>query len=154
MKLRRARVLVPLVVCAVAIGALLVGGLSRNVVYFRTVSEAVDSRSADGTDRLRVAGAVVPGSVRATADSVVFDLTDGLATVRIQHHGDPPELFDDGAPVISEGRWTGAEFSSDRLMIKHGSEYGPPEVDDAKTVDGGTTPGYADDTADYGVGSS
>lgn len=129
MNLRRARALVPLAVCVAAIGALLLGGLTGNVVYFRTVSEAVDTRDADGTDRLRVAGAVVPGSVHTTAGEVVFDLTDGRATVRVQHHGDPPELFQDGAPVVSEGRWTGAEFTSDRLMIKHGSDYAPPAVD-------------------------
>ncbi len=128
MTLRRARVAIPILVCVVAIGALLIGGLTRNVVYFRTVSEAVDTRDADGADRLRVAGAVVPGSVHTAGDEVVFDLTDGQATVRVHHHGDPPELFEDGAPVVSEGHWTGTEFTSDRLMIKHGSEYAPPEV--------------------------
>lgn len=130
MKGRRARTLVPLIVCAVAIGALLIGGLTRNVVYFRTVSEAVQSRDADGTDRVRIAGAVVPGSTRAGDREVTFELTDGQATVRVLHRGDPPELFEDGAPVVSEGRWDAEEFSSDRLMIKHGSEYAPPEVDD------------------------
>lgn len=129
MSLRRARTLVPLAVCALAVGALLVGGLTRNVVYFRTVSEAVDERAADGADRLRVAGAVVPGSVQTAGGEVSFDLTDGAATVHVRHRGDPPELFDDGAPVVSEGRWVGNEFSSDRLMIKHGSEYAPPAVE-------------------------
>ena len=127
----RARTLIPIAVAAVAIGSLLVGGLSRNVVYFRTVSEAVDTRGADGDDRLRVAGAVVPGSVRTEAGDVTFDLTDGKATVQVRHHGDPPELFDDGAPVVSEGNWTGSHFTSDRLMIKHGSEYAPPTVEPA-----------------------
>ena len=135
MKLRRARALVPIAVLALAIGGLLVGGLTRNVVYFRTVSEAVDTRLDDGEDRLRVAGAVVPGSVRTAAGDVVFDLTDGQATVRVHHHGDPPELFDDGAPVVSEGRWTGTQFTSDRLMIKHGSEYEAPTVDAAAAGD-------------------
>ena len=129
MKIRRARVLIPVVVCMVAIGALLIGGLTRNVVYFRTVSEAVDARPTDGADRLRVAGAVVPGSVHASGGQVVFDLTDGASTLRVHHRGDPPELFEDGAPVVSEGNWTGDAFASDRLMIKHGSEYAPPEVD-------------------------
>ena len=136
MKVRRARTLIPIAVLALAIGGLLVGGLSRNVVYFRTVSEAVDTRLDDGEDRLRVAGAVVPGSVRTTDGDVVFDLTDGRATVRVHHHGDPPELFDDGAPVVSEGRWTGTQFTSDRLMIKHGSEYEAPVVDAATAGDG------------------
>ena len=142
MKLRRARTLVPALVCVAAVGALLVGGLSRNAVYFRTVSEAVDARPGDGSDRLRMAGAVVPGSVHSAGGDVSFDLTDGLATVRVHHHGDPPELFEDGAPVVSEGRWTGSEFTSDRLMIKHGSSYAPPPVDG--------TPG--DDTYGYGDG--
>ena len=136
MKARRARTLIPLAVCAVAIGALLIGGLTRNVVYFRTVTEAVDSRTGDGTDRVRVAGAVVPGSTRARDGEVTFDLTDGQSTVHVRHRGDPPELFEDGAPVVSEGRWVGTEFSSDRLMIKHGSEYAPPAVDaDAASTD-------------------
>jgi cytochrome c-type biogenesis protein CcmE len=126
----RARILVPIAVCVVAIGALLVGGLTRNAVYFRTVDEAVDARTADGEGRLRIAGAVVPGSVATEHGGVTFELTDGLATVEVQHRGDPPELFEDGAPVVSEGRWTGDVFTSDRLMIKHGSEYAPPEVDE------------------------
>jgi cytochrome c-type biogenesis protein CcmE len=131
MKLRRARTLIPLVVCVAAIGALLMVGLTRNVVFFRTVSEAVNARVADGTDRVRVAGAVVPGSVESRDGDVTFDLTDGKSTIHVRHHGDPPELFEDGAPVVSEGRWTGSEFSSDRLMIKHGSQYAPPDVDPA-----------------------
>ena len=141
MKLRHARTIVPVLICAVAIGGLLVGGLTRNSVYFRTVGEAVESRVADGDDRLRVAGAVVPGSVETVAGAVVFDLTDGIETVRVHHRGDPPELFEDGAPVISEGRWLGDEFSCDRLMIKHGSEYAPPAVD-AGGGDGGYSDGY------------
>lgn len=134
MKPRRARTVIPVLVCVVAVGALLVGGLSRNAVYFRTVSEAVDARSADGADRLRVAGAVVPGTVATIAGEVHFELTDGVATVAVRHRGDPPELFEDGAPVVSEGRWAGSEFRSDRLMIKHGSAYAPPAVDGPGTT--------------------
>jgi cytochrome c-type biogenesis protein CcmE len=136
---RRLRVAVPLVVCVAAIGALLIGGLTHNVVYFRTVSEAVDARAADGDGRVRLAGAVVPGSVEPHDGEVAFDLTDGRATVHVLHRGDPPELFADGAPVVSEGRWVGVEFTSDRLMIKHGSEYAPPEVhpDEQRATAGG-----------------
>ena len=44
------------------------------------------------------------------------------------HRGDPPSLFKAGAPVVCEGRWgTGAAFDSDRIMIRHGNEYTPPE---------------------------
>ena len=51
--------------CVVAIVAivLLAIELSGNVVYFRTVSEAVHQRQELGTDRFRLAGAVVPGTI-------------------------------------------------------------------------------------------
>jgi cytochrome c-type biogenesis protein CcmE len=107
--------------------------LSENVVYFRTVSEAVAEREDRGTDRFRLAGAVVPGSIEETTNGVRFALTDGERTVEVEHRGDPPELFKKNAPVVCEGRWSaaraGAPFASDRIMIKHGSEYAPPKVD-------------------------
>ena len=127
---RRLRTIVPVLVCVIAIGVLLVAGLTHNAVYFRTVSEATASRQADGANRLRIAGAVVPGSVETLDGTVVFALTDGLDTIEVRHRGDPPELFADGAPVITEGRWADVEFSSDRLMIKHGSVYEAPAIDD------------------------
>ena len=67
------------------------------------------------------------------AEGVRFRLTDGVSVVDVQHRGEPPELFADGAPIVCEGTWEGASFRSDRLMIKHGSEYEPPEVLDPAT---------------------
>jgi len=128
---KRMRYLVAGGLCAAAVLFLVVGGLSRNIVYFRTVSEAVrahDHAPAD-TGRLRMAGAVVTGSVVRAADGVSFKVTEGGVTASVFHHGDPPELFKDGAPVVCEGRWQGDSFDSDRIMIKHGAEYRPPSVD-------------------------
>lgn len=133
-KTRRLRYVVAGGLCAAAVVFLLVGGLSRNIVYFRTVSEAVsahDKAPAD-TDRLRMAGAVVTGSVVRTAEGVAFKVTEGGATALVVHRGDPPELFKDGSPVVCEGRWAGTQFESDRIMIKHGADYRPPPVDASK----------------------
>ena len=54
-KPKRLRYLVAGGLCAAAVVFLLVGGLSRNIVYFRTVSEAVQAheKSPDDTGRLR-----------------------------------------------------------------------------------------------------
>jgi cytochrome c-type biogenesis protein CcmE len=128
-KPRRLRYIVAVVLCVVAIAALLFLGLRGNIVYFRTVSEAVKTRTTEGTHRFRLAGAVVPGTVAETARGVRFDLTDGKKTVSVDHVGDPPDLFKPGAPVVCEGRWgRGLTFDSDRILIKHGSEYTPPKV--------------------------
>ena len=135
---KRARYIVAAGGCALAVVAVIVLTivLSENVVYFRTVSEAVKDRKGQGTSRFRLAGAVVPGSIDDHGRTVTFKLTDGKHTVTVVHHGDRPVLFKNGVPVLCEGRWaalrTGAPFDSDRIMIKHGSDYKPPKVDTKK----------------------
>lgn len=131
-KRRRLRYVVAGGLCVGAVVFLLVGGLSRNIVYFRTTSEAVKTREEQGTGRFRLMGAVVTGSQQPTSDGVVFEVTDGVERVKVVHHGGPPELFKDGVPVVCEGRWKDGVFDSDRIMIKHGSEYRPPAVDAAQ----------------------
>jgi cytochrome c-type biogenesis protein CcmE len=128
---RKRRAIIASAVCGAAIVAIIVlaVALSQNVVFFRTVSEAVAHRPSEQGHRLRVAGAVVPGTIVQTAKGVRFEITDGKATIPIVHDGDAPGLFKNGAPVVCEGRWSkGAAFDSDRILIKHGSEYTPPKV--------------------------
>jgi cytochrome c-type biogenesis protein CcmE len=133
----RLRYLVAGGLCLGAVAFLLFGGLSKNIVYFRTTSEAVKTRSEQGTHRFRLMGAVVNSSQSPTNDGVSFEVTDGVERVKVVHHGSPPELFKDGVPVVCEGRWEAGSngdwvFDSDRIMIKHGSEYRPPAVDSSK----------------------
>lgn len=154
MKTKKRRAYIALALCAVAVVAIigLTVVLSNNVVYFRTVSEAVKSREADGDSRFRIAGEVVPGTVQETKTGVKFEITDGKKKATVVHVGDPPSLFKDGAPVVCEGRW-GAQtaFASDRIMIRHGNEYEPPKVDSesatndsSKGVLDGLLPGTVD----------
>lgn len=136
-KTKRRRAIVALSLCGAAVLAIvaLTVVLSNNVVYFRTVSEAVASRKSDGTRRFRIAGEVVPGTVHETKTGVKFEITDGKKTAQVVHVGDPPSLFKPGAPVVCEGHWGAkAAFASDRIMIRHGSEYTPPKVDSDKVA--------------------
>lgn len=129
---RKRRAIAALALCGAAVVAIVVLTvvLSNNVVYFRTVSEAVAERKSDGAQRFRIAGEVVPGSVEETASGVRFEITDGKKTAQVVHRGDPPSLFKPGAPVVCEGRWgPDAAFASDRIMIRHGNEYEPPQVE-------------------------
>jgi cytochrome c-type biogenesis protein CcmE len=125
------RATVALGLCAIAVVAIVVLGitLSENVVYFRTVSEAVARKTEDGTSRFRIAGQVVPGTIVEHARDVAFDITDGKKTVAVAYHGDTPPLFKEDVPVVCEGHWGSADsFTSDRILIKHGSDYEPPKV--------------------------
>ena len=127
----RTRYIAAAAVCGavVIIAIVLLVVLADNVVFYRTVSEAVKERSSQGTSRFRLAGAVVPGTVKSTRVGVDFQVTDGKHTVRVVHAGDPPELFKARAPVVCEGHWArGLTFDSDRILIKHGAQYTPPKV--------------------------
>lgn len=137
---RKGRYIVAVGGCVVAVIAIIVlaVALSENVMYFRTVSEALHSREADGTSQFRIAGGVVDGTIHEDSKrgTVTFKITDSKHTVEIKQNGDTPALFKNGAPVVCEGHWaskTGAPvFVSDRILIKHGASYTPPKVDTKK----------------------
>jgi len=135
---RRGRYIVAIGGCIVAVGAIIVLAvvLSENVVYFRTVTEAVHNRKDEGTARFRLAGGVVKTSVVETKNGVNFEVTDGKNTVAVHHDGDTPALFKPGAPVVVEGHWastaSNAPFDSDRILIRHGADYTPPKVNTDK----------------------
>ncbi len=131
----RGRYIIAVGGCVVAVVAIVVlaVALSENVVYFRTVSEAVHNRNDEGTSRFRLAGGVRNGTVDETRNGVTFEVTDGKNTVVVHHDGDTPALFKEGAPVVVEGHWAStaknAPFDSDRILIRHGADYTPPKVD-------------------------
>jgi cytochrome c-type biogenesis protein CcmE len=116
------------VIALVCIGAVvwMITLMQRNVVFFKTVSDAVADRSDDGTRSMRIGGAVEPGTIDQTDGGVRFELTEGGATVTVDHVGSEPGLFKDCAPVVAEGNWEGETFASTRLLIKHGNDYTPP----------------------------
>lgn len=126
----RVRYVVAAVVCLGVVAWMVFGALRENLVYLQPVSEAVERRDEQGDRRFRMGGSVVPGSIEETGRGVTFVVTEGDTTVDVVLRGEPPDLFEDGAPVVVEGRWgEGDEFVGDRLLIRHGSEYEPPEGD-------------------------
>jgi cytochrome c-type biogenesis protein CcmE len=131
---RRSLIAVGFCVAAIAAIVVLAIALSENVVYFRTVTEAVAHREGDGTNQVRMAGKVVKDTLSESADGVRFEITDGKTTATVVHRGDPPELFKEGRPVVCEGHWGNRDqFDSERILIRHGNNYKPPKVDDGPT---------------------
>ena len=120
-------------VIAAALGFLLLQGLGEATVYFKTADEAVSQKEQLGDRRFRLEGTVVPASVHPSGSGVEFGVRGtGGAIVEVAHQGDPPELFQPDVPVVLEGRWDGDRYASDRIMVKHTSEYrakNPERVD-------------------------
>src|SRR5262249_3523846 len=121
----RLRYAIVAVLCIGAVAWMLVL-MQRNVVFFKTVSEAVADRAHDGTRTMRIGGAVPPRPIRHTGQGADFDLTEGGQTVRVDHTGTQPALFQDCAPVVAVGHWQGTTFVSHQILIKHGNQYKPP----------------------------
>lgn len=139
----RARVVVVVAVVVGALGFVAWKGLGDATVYFRTADEAVAQKAELGDRRFRIEGAVVTDSVVARRDGVEFDIINAGEVVHVVHLGDPPELFKPGIPVVLEGRWRGEVYASDRIMVKHTSEYrekNPERVDTYVGKEKTTTP--------------
>ena len=129
----RRRVWVAGLLVAVALGFLLARGLGEATVYFKTADEALADREELGQRRFRLEGTVVAGSVHPAGSGVEFQIHGNRGgKVDVFHQGDPPELFQAGLPVVLEGRWDGGHYASDRIMVRHSSEYraeNPDRVD-------------------------
>ena len=109
---------------AAALGFLLLRAVGDATVYFKTADEAVAERDEIGDRRFRIEGMVVPGSVREGKGEVDFTIAGQRgARVDVVHEGDVPELFQPDIPVVMEGRFVGLHFVSDRILVKHTSEY-------------------------------
>ena len=132
----RRRLVVAAVVVVAALGFLLYRGLGNATVYFRTADEAVAQRESLGDRRLRIEGTVVGGSVVESGGNVAFRIENKAVQVPVVHHGDPPELFKPGIPVVLEGRFDGDHFASDRILVKHSETYVAEHPDRVTTVPG------------------
>ena len=145
---RRRRGLLASVVLVAVVGALAfiaVKALGDASLFFLNADEAVEQRADLGTDRFRLQGTVVEASVDETDEGVAFAVEFNDVEVDVVHAGDPPELFQPGIPVVLEGNWEGEAFASDRILVKHSSEY---EAENEERLD------EADDGGDGGDGGS
>lgn len=120
--MRHKAFIIPAVGLVLVLGGFLVFQLNDSLVYFRTPTELKTDPIAEG-DRLRLGGQVVPGSVVQTAELVIFEVTDGVDAVIVEHQGAPQQLFQEGIGVVVEGRWEGGIFHSDTMLIRHDEQY-------------------------------
>jgi len=132
------RALVIVVVAVVVAGGLLWKALGDATVYFKTADEAAAERANLGERRFRLEGVVLAGSVQTQDNGVRFVVAENGARIAVRHKGDPPELFRAGIPVVLEGHFRGTTYESDRILVKHTSEY--RKVNPERVKDYGSDP--------------
>jgi cytochrome c-type biogenesis protein CcmE len=139
---RRPVVLVAIVLLLAAGGLVMVRALGDAALYFKNADEAVAERDELGDRRFRLQGTVVPGSLEATETGATFRVGFDGVEVPVVHTGDPVQLFQEGIPVVLEGRWGPDAYESDWMAVKHTEVYeaeNPDRLQDAE--DGADEPG-------------
>ena len=115
------------IIALLCIGAVvwMVTLMQKNVVFYKTVSEAVGDRAHDGTrddaDRRRGRSRLDQPHRHRRRLQAHTRRRDGLC--RAPRH--PARAVQDCAPVVADGHWRGRTFVSDQILIKHGSTYNP-----------------------------
>ena len=141
---------------AIAIAVVvLIWFLITNSQSFLPADQAVEERSQLGDRRFQILGSPIAS---ATSDLTViidgneytfFTIAFDGVLVDIVSTGTPPDLFDEGIPVVLEGKWSqgplpqqgfifqngandGWWFSTNRILVKHDNDYREERLDDAE----------------------
>jgi cytochrome c-type biogenesis protein CcmE len=105
---------------------LAMGGIRDTKTYYKTIPELAKLGNTATGQRLRVAGAVRPGSIVKSAVGVSFVLHQGLQTLNIIYKGtDPlPDTFRDNAEAVADGRLgSDGVFEATKIQAKCASKY-------------------------------
>jgi cytochrome c-type biogenesis protein CcmE len=114
---------VGLAVIAAAITAPAYAGIRSATVYYLTPTEFA-SRPDLRTARVRLAGTVVPGTIRTQDGRVVgFQIDDGTTRLDVVYDGPLPDLFAEDREVLVEGRVDGSGLRATRVITTHPTEY-------------------------------
>jgi len=124
------KILLTVVVSAVAVSGLLWASMGEGAEYYKHVDEARSSQSHLSGKRLRVHGNVVDGTLVHQAGTLDyrFEMESKAprehATMTVDFHGIPPDLFKPGAEVIAAGvLGNDGMLRSDRIETKCPSKY-------------------------------
>jgi len=124
------KILATVVVSAVAVAGLLRASMGEGAEYYKHVDEALSSQAKLLGKRLRVHGNVVDGTLIHQAGTLDYHFTveskapRDHATMAVDFHGIPPDLFKSGAEVIVAGvLGSDGKLRSDRIETKCPSKY-------------------------------
>jgi len=121
-------------VLVIVIGFLLVNTLGDATTFFYNVDEAVAKRDSIGDDQIRMQGNILEGTVEQSEFGVAFTLAYSGESVRVNHNGEVPDLFQPAIPVVVVGSFAGGEFESEQILVRHDETYdeaNPERVEDA-----------------------
>jgi cytochrome c-type biogenesis protein CcmE len=128
-----------IVIVVAALAYLAWTGVEQSKSYYVTIKEL---QNLDGrySKRLRVAGTVVPGSIRRQGTHVEFTLKENENLLNVSYSGTeaPPDTFKDDSQALAEGTYgRDGVFRASQLQAKCASKYAPQKPGDTQTAPGG-----------------
>ncbi len=125
---RKKFLVVAIALMAAALAYVLWGGLEQNLVYFVTPTELLAKGKPAVGNPVRLGGVVVPGTIQYQDNILTFQIKDETHIVPVVTTNTPPQMFHDDIGVVVEGSLQAdGRFNAERLMVKHGNEYRPPQ---------------------------
>ncbi len=105
-------------------------GVQESKSYYVTIKELKTMDDSAYKKRLRVAGTVVPGSIKRQGSHVDFMLQEEDKTLAVSYSGSeaPPDTFKDSAQALAEGSYgRDGVFHAKQLQAKCASKYAPAQ---------------------------
>jgi cytochrome c-type biogenesis protein CcmE len=119
-----------IVVIVLALGYLAYTGVQESKSYYVTIKELRGMGDGACTKRLRVAGNVLPGSIKRSGTNVNFALTENDQVLNVVYAGTepPPDTFKDNAQALAEGSFgRDGVFHAKQIQAKCASKYAPQQ---------------------------
>jgi cytochrome c-type biogenesis protein CcmE len=116
------------VLILLSLGYLAYTGAQESKSYYVTIKELNGMGKDAYSKRLRVAGNVVPGSIKRSGTQVDFMLKENDLTLPVSYTGTeaPPDTFKDDSQALADGSFgRDGVFHAKQLQAKCASKYAP-----------------------------
>ena len=115
-------------VVLLALGYLAYTGVQQSKSYYVTIKELHSMGDSAYSKRLRVAGNVLPGSIKRKGTNVEFELAENDLVLQVAYSGTepPPDTFKDNSQALAAGHFgRDGVFHANELQAKCASKYAP-----------------------------
>jgi len=130
-------------VILLALGYLAYTGVQQSKSYYVTIKELQSMGDSAYSKRLRVAGNVLPGSIKRKGTNVEFELAENDLVLQVAYSGTepPPDTFKDNSQALAAGHFgRDGVFHANELQAKCASKYAPAPGTPANGAPGNAAP--------------